>query len=288
MQHAIRLCLLSTLCAAAFGQAVTATARVRIDRKMETVRKINGRWWSEDNRQLKPAKNDEYTWYIGTRKDKGWDFHHHRPVDLSLAEQLHLLMNPTQVRQLLGQPNEDTGRDELGSMMWMYYAANGTSLLVRFTKNELSDAQYQNDAWGTQPLPVQSVANDMQGRSPFQVMADRAWQRLAPESYAKSHPPAAPPEVPSPELQAAARRASVRTVKVSAPPKPPKRRIAADLADSVHPGMTRMDVVKTLGNPASDFKISGETELETLSYPLDPDGELTIRLENGAVSKIGR
>ena len=73
--------LAPALAVPALAQTVTATAKVRIDGKVETVRKINNRWWSEDNRHLTPTK-EGYIWWLSSEKGKSWDFHHHRPVDL--------------------------------------------------------------------------------------------------------------------------------------------------------------------------------------------------------------
>src|ERR1035438_3299632 len=125
-------CILILLAAPCFGQVVTGTAKVRIDGKVETVRKINGRWWSQDNRQLTPTPQG-YIWWMGTPKGHGFDFHHHRPVDLHSVESLRMWVSPDEVQKLLGGPNESAGREELGSRMWLYYAQNGVSVMVRFT-----------------------------------------------------------------------------------------------------------------------------------------------------------
>jgi hypothetical protein len=34
------------------GEVVTRTMRIEIDHRIHTAREINGRWWSEDNREL--------------------------------------------------------------------------------------------------------------------------------------------------------------------------------------------------------------------------------------------
>jgi hypothetical protein len=128
MQLLCRVTAVLAISTAIYAQTVTATAKVRIDGRVENVRKINGRWWSEDNRQLTPAK-DGFIWWISSERGKSFTFHHHRPVKLALAESLHLFMAPSATQDLLGQPNESS--DHLRSHLWMYYAENGTALFVQ-------------------------------------------------------------------------------------------------------------------------------------------------------------
>ena len=51
------------LLAQAGGGVVTDTMKIEIDKRIHTARKINGRWWSEDNRELKQT-NVGWLWNI--------------------------------------------------------------------------------------------------------------------------------------------------------------------------------------------------------------------------------
>ena len=65
--------------------------------------------------------------------------------------------------------------------------------------------------------------------------------------------------------------------------------IAGDLANSVQVGMTRPDVVKILGEPSGGMHISGgESDVEKMTYALDPQGEIIFRMEKGKVAQILR
>jgi hypothetical protein len=118
----------------AFGQTVTATALVKVDGKVERVRKINERWWSDDNRQMFPPNDPKgmFGLWIIDNKSAGNVFYHHRPVDLARAESLHLMMSPETVRQVMGEPNEALIKPDGLPGFYFYYAAEGTSVTVRF------------------------------------------------------------------------------------------------------------------------------------------------------------
>jgi hypothetical protein len=279
MRRLPRLIIIITMAAGvAPCQRVTAEKKVEIDGTVQTVRKINGRWWSPDNRQLTPQK-DGYTWYIG-RKGYTWTFHHHRSVNLELAESLHLFMGPASVENLLGEPNESAGRENWGSRAWMYYAADGTALLLQFGHDELALARYERPDYGLSGKPVQSVERDLDGRDAYKVMADRAWQRNSPSEYAKFHKQdqGAGPAMPV-----------VSVAPAASAPDPPKRRIAADLAGSVKEGMSRSEVVRIMGEPSGGMHVAGgENDFEVMTYSLDPSGEVSLRLEKGKVVRISR
>jgi len=273
--------LLSALAATAHGQTVTAEAKVRIDGRVQTVRKINGRWWSPDNRQMTPDK-DSFIWWIGSERNRAYTFHHHRPVKLALAESLHLFMSPTATEDLLGQPNESSDHDR--SRLWMYYAENGTALFIRFIKDELTEARYERPDYGVSGKQVQSIARELDGRDIFKILADRSWQQSSPEAYAKFHGQTLPGQTPG-----AVHTVTISTASADSRPVPPKRRIASDLADSVKVGMTRADVVQILGEPSGGMHISGgESDTETLTYALDSDGSISFAMEKGKVARISR
>jgi hypothetical protein len=279
MKHLVRMMALFALVAvSAPCQKVTEEAQVRIDGRVQRVRKINGRWWSDDNRQLTPPQKGGHLWYIGSEKGKAWPFYHHRPVNLALAESLHLFMDPASVQSLLGEPNEATESRE--SRMWMYYAEDGTALLLRFMYEELGEARYERQDFGVAGKPVQSVAQELGGRDIFKIMADRAWQRNSPAAYAKYHD--------QDQGNPATKAAVVSVGGMSARADPPKRQVSGELADSIKEGMTRSDVVRILGEASGGMQISGESDFETMSYPLDRGGQISLRLEKGKVVRISR
>jgi len=281
MKVLLRTMALLALATAAYCQTVTAEAKVRIDGRVQTVRKINGRWWSPDNRQMTPDKGG-FIWWIGSERNKAYTFHHHRPVKLPLAESLQLFMSPTVVKDLLGDPNETTGNDER-SKLWRYYAENGTALFVRFVKDELIEARYERPEYGVSGKQVQSIARELNGRDIFKILADRAWQQRSPTEYAKfnGQNPTAP--------TARSRTVTISDGPTSAQPSAPKKRIASDLADSVKVGMTRSDVVQILGEPSGGMHISGgESDSETMTYALDAGGAVSFEVEKGKVARISR
>lgn len=280
MHRPLRIMAAMAIAAAvAPGQQVTAETKVEIDGRVQRVRKINGRWWSDDNRQLTPTKPG-FIWWISSEKGKSWTFHHHRPVNLKLAESLHLFMGPASVENLLGEPNEAAEREAAGSRLWMYYAADGTALFVQFIHDELAQAKYERRDYGVSGKPVQSVAQELGGRDIFKVMADKAWQRNSPSEYAKYHG----------QNHGVHSTTSVVSVPpAAAPPGPPRRRIAGDLVDSIKEGMSRSEVVRILGEPSGGMHVAGEeNEFEEMIYSLDPSGEISLRLEKDKVVRISR
>jgi hypothetical protein len=273
MKLVVAIAAMLALAVPAVCQRVTAEDRVRIDGKIQRVRKINGRWWSDDNRQLTKSQGG-FIWWISSEKGKGFQFHHHRPVDLAKAETLHLFMDPATVMSILGEPNFTGGGLRPGeSFMWQYYAENGVELSLQFIRDELAIAKYNRSDFGVSGRPVQSVEQDLGGQSVFKLMADKAGQQLRrPGSAAAA---------------AAASTTTVRTVSVT--PDPPKRRVSSEVAASVKEGMTRADVVRLLGEATGGMQIAGgENDYEDLSYALDPTGELLVRLEKGKVVRISR
>src|SRR5262245_64610983 len=83
------------------GSVVTETMRIEIDKKIHTARKINGRWWSEDNRELTQT-NVGWLWNVSG--GNAWQlvrFDHHRPVDPTRVNQLDRTMGPDQVKAIL-------------------------------------------------------------------------------------------------------------------------------------------------------------------------------------------
>ncbi len=263
---------------------------MRVDGRMQHIRKINGRWWPEDNRkQLTPSKDVSWLWQVTADLGEDTIFYHHRPVSLSKVETLHLFMQPDEVRAVLGGPNQVDERLEF----WRYYAENGTALFLRFFSGELGEARYERPDYGVHGRPVKSIEEEMDGRSIFSIMAHRAGQK---SSTATSTTNSATGSLAELKRQADALRSSrsnsstVRQETVRLIPRePPARRIAKELLDAIKPGMPREDVVRKLGEATGGLHIAGEVkEAEDLHYALEPDGDVTIHLENGKVVRIIR
>jgi len=101
----LSLLFVISLVLAQAGGVATETMRIEIDKKMHTARKINGRWWSEDNRELTQT-NVGWLWNVSG--GNAWQlvrFDHHRPVDPTRVGQLDRTMGPDQVKAILGPPN---------------------------------------------------------------------------------------------------------------------------------------------------------------------------------------
>ena len=104
---ALSLLFVTSLVFAQAGGVVTETMRIEIDKKMHTARKINGRWWSEDNRELTQT-NVGWLWNVSG--GNAWQlvrFDHHRPVDTTRVGQLDRTMGPDQVK---ASPNRNLHR----------------------------------------------------------------------------------------------------------------------------------------------------------------------------------
>ena len=250
------------------AQVVTGEASVRVDGRMERVRKINGRWWSEDNRQMTPPKNGGMFWTIASKRIPEVVFYHHRPVRLARAEQLHLFMTEDHVRALLGDPNETF--EKIG--IWTYYAAEGTALHLRFFDQDgLGEASYRRSEYGVSGKPVASIQQELNGRSIFSILAERAGQRSpreGPRRFASSHPD---------------------PIEIEQAPPPPRQShpLAPTLIQSIVTGMARGDVIARLGEAARAMKVSGaEQDVETLTYDLESGRRAEIRLEDGKVARI--
>jgi len=162
---------------------VTARQQVRVGpRETVTLRQINGRWWTPDNRMVNPKGVGG--WVIDA-KPGVTQFFHHRPFDIRVAEYLHLFMTPYQVIVAIGYPNRvfqtAPGEDLCQNCIpnegfWYYYAQDGTILTVRMMDAELGEAEYE-------PLDgpsknVASVERELNGKSIFSLMADRAYERV--------------------------------------------------------------------------------------------------------------
>ncbi|HZU25446.1 MAG TPA: hypothetical protein VFA04_07980 [Bryobacteraceae bacterium] len=255
-----------------------------------TIRRINGRWWSPDDREVYPPSSGSFFWTLDS-KPGVVRFFHHRPFQLALAESLHLFMAPDEVKAALGQPNRIFGQD--AHAVWYYYAANGTKLSVRFMDGVLGEATYYSI--GETRTPVASIERELDGRSIYKVMADRAarktwgWQAQKAEenridqsvrSAALRHGirPGAPPHV------------EVVTVAAAEPARPAaKRLVSAAAVSRIAAGERREDVLSRLGEPRTRYSITGDDGVqETFAYDLDSGENAIVRLLDGKVTEVRR
>lgn len=130
------------------GAVATETMRIEIDKRIHTARKINGRWWSEDNRELRQT-NVGWLWNVSG--GNAWQlvrFDHHRPMDPNKVSQLDRSMGPDQVRSVLGPPNSVFPSDKPAThQQWDYYGAGGFKLSIHFsTSGGIFTASYEPDA----------------------------------------------------------------------------------------------------------------------------------------------
>jgi len=281
---ALRLAALACFCHFSLAQVVTDTKWVENWEEKgtprEQLRKINGRWWSQDNREVNPPGKGGGFWTIDS-KPGTCQFFHHRPFQLGRAESLHLFMSPQDVEAVLGQPNRTMEKN--GHGFWWYYAANGTKLSVRFMGEDgLGEAKYEYLTAPSQP--VASIESELGGRDIYKIMADRAWKKneehLATKmrSFRAAHSGrGAQPNV-----------VTVAPVPVApAQPAPPRRIVSGEAYAAIAVGATREDVLSRLGEPNSRYAITDdEGTHESFAYDLDSGETVMIRLIGGKVTKV--
>jgi hypothetical protein len=286
-------------CAVVLAQPplVTETKLVRAEsgKGNELLRKINGRWWSQDNREVSPPAKGGFFWTLDS-KPGVVQFFHHRPFQLDRAESLHLWMKPDEVEGALGPPNRTFGPD--GHAFWYYYASNGTELSVRFMgEGVLGEAQYE--VVGEKSRSVASIERELNGQSIYKLLQARATQKLDQEHAIKQEQFRADhglgnrraPNVYSPASRTAhPTMVTVESVASSQPPEPAqKRTISAEAFSAIKPGATRQDVLARLGQPTFGSAISGdEGTRESLTYNLENGEEVVVRLINGIVVQGGQ
>lgn len=278
-----RLCACVFLCRLVLAQAPVVTATQWVENweekgsPRELLRKINGRWWTQDNREVTPPAKTGGFWTIDS-KPGTCQFFHHRPFQLARAESLHLFMSPRDVEAVLGQPNRTLGNNEHG--FWFYYAADGTKLTVRFMGDAgLGQANY--DDIGGKSRPVASVASDLGGRDIYKVLADRAWKKnqetkLSSNRQASSHRGVHPNVV------------TVAAVPEDQPdPTPPKRIVSRQAYAAIAVGASRQDVLDRLGEPGASYAITDDDGThESFTYDLDSGEVVVIRLSGGKVIAV--
>lgn len=190
-------------------EVVTATQKVRVRAgETSTIRQINGRWWTSDNRMvnMKAAGGMSVDSKPGVTQ-----FFHHRPFDLRLAESLRLFMTPYQVIVTIGYPNRvfltAPGETLCESCIpnegfWWYYAPDGTMLKIRMMDAELGAAEYEPLEGSSKS--VASVERDLNGKSIFSLMADRAYERTKANGGISAPTRVLPPLIRYPVVSATA------------------------------------------------------------------------------------
>ena len=131
------------------GAVVTEKMQIRIDGRVQTARKINGRWWSQDNRELKRT-NATWLWDIsGGNARELVRFDHHYPFDASKVNLVDRSMGPDQVKAVLGAPNSIFPSDRPEQHQhWDYYGPDGYKLSIQFSASGegIFTASFQPDA----------------------------------------------------------------------------------------------------------------------------------------------
>lgn len=259
----------------------------------ELLRKINGRWWSEDNREVTPPAMGSGFWLLDSKPGTG-EFFHHRPFALGRAESLQLFMTHEEVEAVLGPPNRTLGKGQNGH--WFYYASNGTKVDIWFVDDGvLGDAKY--DTPGQKSWRVASVERDLGGRDLFKVLAERARDRSNQRSAQRTQDfrsdQGARMEALRQRAGSTSRGAQPSVVTVApasaAQPAAPKRMVAAEAIAAITPGTGRDDVLARLGEPSARFSIAGdEGARESFTYDLDNGETVIIRLLDGKVVKVQR
>lgn len=165
---------------------MTQTMRIEIDKRMHTARKINGRWWSEDNREL-TRTNVGWLWNVSG--GNAWQlvrFDHHRPLDPSKVSQVNRAMGPDQVRATLGPPNSVFPSDKpAAQQMWDYYGVGGYKLSIHFSSSGgIFNATFEPDA-NSKPKDVPHLAFRVNGKTAqesFEEQKANRQQRQIPAS----------------------------------------------------------------------------------------------------------
>lgn len=280
MKRSIAVLVLSAVAMSA--QVVTATKLVDYEHRKELLRKINGRWWTQDNREVYPPGKNGVFWEIDS-KPGVVDFFHHQPFDLSKAESLHLFMTVDQVETICGKPNRIFRMGPDGGM-WSYYSANGTKLEVRIMDGVLGEAQYE--AVSTKPTPVASVAQDLGGRSIYELMAQRAGKKSAQDQAKRV-------AAMKSQMPRSGRTSVSRTVNTSAvlnmrpTAEPEKHIVQPEALATIKAGASKAEVLAALGEPSAKYSIaSGDGVKETFRYHRLDGEPVEIKLVDGKVTTV--
>ena len=301
LQSAVRLFACLAICPVIQAQAphVTETRFVNEGKGQELLRKINGRWWSQDNREVYPPSEGGIFWVLDS-KPGACQFFHHRPFQLDRAELLRLWMSKQEVEAALGPPNRIFGTDN--HAFWYYYASNGIKLQVRFMDDGvLGEAKYY--AIGEKSWPVASIERELNGRDIFKLLQERATQRSAEWLSKKTEESRIDQAARSDALRRGIRPSSsawsragqpsmvpvepVNVPRAVEPERTAKTLISAEALAAVAPGTSRADLLSRLGEPASRYSITGDDGVrESFTYDLDSGESVVIRLVDGKVVKV--
>jgi hypothetical protein len=156
------------------GAVVTETMRIEIDKRKHTARKINDRWWSEDNREL---SRTNVGWLWNVSGGNAWQlvrFDHHRPLDPDRVNQVNRSMGPEQVRGVLGPPNSVFPSDKPeAQQIWSYYGAGGYKVSIHFSSSGgIFNATFEPDA-KSRPKDVPHLAFRFNGKTAQESFEER-------------------------------------------------------------------------------------------------------------------
>jgi hypothetical protein len=258
---------------------VTATKEVRVGRNQrETLRKINGRWWTRDNRLVNPPKSQGgFGIWVVDSKPGVCPFEHHVPFDTRRGEQLQLWLTRDSIAAAFGRPTRRCLDEEGGSGFWYYHDSDGTILQLRFfSPGELAEANYLLPTG--QRIPVAALEQQRGGESIYRLSAQRAGERRragqpASRSASRSRSGGGggtPPPIPQ-----------------AREPERPARRtvITAEALAAVAAGASKEQVIQQLGEPSSQSSLTGDEGVrETLSYHLADGQAVAIRFLNGLLT----
>jgi hypothetical protein len=164
------------------GAVVTQTMRIEIDKRMHTAREINGRWWSEDNREL-TRTNVGWLWQVsGGNAAHLVRFDHHRPVDPARVNSIDRSMGPDQVKAILGPPNSVFPSDKPAAQQtWNYYGAGGYGLSIHFSPSGgIFTASFEPDA-KSMPKDVPHLAFRVNGKTAQESFEEQKQNRPQPQ-----------------------------------------------------------------------------------------------------------
>ena len=167
------------------GAVVTETMRIEIDNRIHIARKINGRWWSEDNRELSQT-NVGWLWNISGNARHLVRFEHHLPLDPAKVGHVDRSMGPDQVRAILGPSNSVFPSDKpTAQQIWNYYGAGGYKLSIHFSSSGgIFNATFEPDG-KSMPKDVPHLAFRFNGKSAqesFEEQKKKQPQRQIPDS----------------------------------------------------------------------------------------------------------
>jgi hypothetical protein len=291
--------LLLLLAAAPFAKAggeVSATGQIRIDGQHQTVRQINGRWFSPDNRELRQTSS-QWLWTIsGGNARHLVRFHHHNPVDPARVSSLDRSMSPAQVRSVLGEPNAVFPSDKPESQQhWQYYGAGGYKLSLLFSSDGgIFTASVEPDAQ-SRPQDVPHLTFRYQGRSARESFAERKAQSPQSRVSAQTRESTAERRArlrAEMEARRTGRAPASSTLTVvdpapTAPPLPPGRKVSPEELAQVTVGMEKAKLLELLGHPASRMSIAGsDGAQEFFTYEKLDGAKVTIVLHAGKVFRL--